>query len=144
MFNIFKKKKKSTRPQNKYTIQQEKEIAYEMAKEYINKVDGILFRYESNLIDMGKDQTEEEKAHIAWIKERQKELWQEERNLKLDNLEINNKIIGVYGALMKEYFAMSEKTDKKIAKKGLPEKYVTTKVDYSEFETDKGAQDGLS
>ena len=39
---------------------------------------------------------------------------------------------------MKEYFAMPEK-DREIAEKGLPEKYVTTKVDLSEFDTDKGA-----
>ena len=138
MFNIFKKKKKSTRPQNKYAIQRDQEIAYEIAKEYINEVDGILFRYKSNLSDMGKDQTEEEKAHIAWIEERQKELWQEKRDLKLDNLEINNKIIGVYATLMKEYFAMPEK-DEAIVEKGLPEKFVTTKVDLSEFYKDKGA-----
>ena len=142
MSNFFKKKLKE-KPKNRWQIQQEYEIAYEMAKDYINDVDGIMFRYKHWLRELGKDQTEEEKAYIAWIKEHQKELWQEERDVTLDTLERNKKIIDVYGKLRKEYFATFKKGDQ-AAREGLPQKYITTKVDYSEFETDKGAKDGLS
>ena len=142
MFNFLKKKKPNKTPQKHYYVD-DPEIAYEMAKKYINDVDGIMFRYQYWLSELGKDQTEEEKAHIAWIKEREKELWQEERDVSFDAIERNNKILDVYGKLLKEYFATFKKGDQ-AAREGLPEKYVTTKVDYSEFETDKGAKDGLS
>ena len=135
MFNFLKKKK----PTAKDRFIEDKDIACEMAKKYINDVDGIMFRYKYWLSEIGKDQSEEEKAHINWIKKRQEELWQEKRDVKLDNVAINNKIIKVYSKLMNEYFAMPEKTDKQIAENGLPEKYVTTKVDLSEFDQEVGA-----
>jgi hypothetical protein len=117
----------------------EQEIAYEMAKELINDVEGIMFRYMYWLSQIGKDQTEAEKAHIAWIEERRSELVKEKRNLDLHDEDRNNKISDVYAKLAREYFEMPVKSDREIAEKGLPEKYVTTKVDLSEFDRDKGA-----
>ena len=146
MFDFFKKNKKEfveQEPQVDKKIRksptQDEEIAYLEAKDYINDVQGIMSRYTYWLSQIDKDQTEEEKAHIAWINTREKELWQEEHDLDLYNKAKNNKIIDVYSKLMKEYFAMPVKSDKEIEEKGLPEKYVTTKVDLLEFDQDKGA-----
>lgn len=134
MFDFLKKKK----PAAKDTFIEDKEIAYEMAKEYIRDVDGALARYTYWLEKTGKDQTKEEKAHLEWILKRRKELWKEESGVDYDNVEANNKIIKTYSKLMKEYFATFKKGDQ-AAKEGLPEKFVTTKVDLSEFEQGKGA-----
>lgn len=124
---------------SKRIFSRDQEMAYEMAKELINDVQGIMVRYTYWLSQIGKDQTEEEKAHISWINAREKELWKEKRDLDRYNEARNNKIRKVYGKLIREYFAMPVKSDREIAEKGLPKKYVTTKVDLSEFDTDKGA-----
>ena len=134
MFNFFKKKK----PTAKDRFIEDKEIAYEMARKYINDVQGIMSRYKHWLRELGKNQSEEEKAHIDWVEKRRHELALEKQNLKLDNLAINNKIIKVYGKLLNEYFATFKKGDQ-AAREGLPEKYVTTKVDLSEFDQKVGA-----
>ena len=146
MFDFFKKKKKSPRAEQVPQVEkkrksctQEEEIAYLEAKDSINDMMGIMSRYIFWLRELGKDQSDEEKAHIAWIDERQSELGKEKQKLDLFNEALNTKVWHFYAPLIKEYFEMPMKSDKEIAEKGLPEKYVTTKVDLSEFDTDKGA-----
>ena len=145
MFDFFKKNKKEfveQEPQvdkkRRKSPTQDEEIAYLEAEASLRKMQGIMIRYTYWLKELGKDQTEEEKAHIAWIEERNIELGKEKRNLDLYNQAYCTKVWHFYAPLINEYFAIPG-NDKAIAENGLPSKYVTTKVDLLEFDTDKGA-----
>jgi len=92
MFDFFKKNKKEfveQEPQvdkkRRKSPTQDEEIAYLEAKDSLNDMQGIMIRYTYWLKELGKDQSEEEKAHIAWIEEREIELGKEKRNLDLYN-----------------------------------------------------------
>jgi len=149
MFGFLKRKKKEPKPRSSYAIQSDEDIAYEIAKEYIIDIRGILSGYTYWLKQIGKDQNEAEKAHIAWVDARHRELTKEMQNLGIRgtvNEAKNNKIIDVYGDLGNTYheflksLPVKEGLDREVAMVGLPEKFVTTKVDFSEFETlEKGA-----
>jgi len=145
MFGFLKRKEKEPKPRSSYAIQSDENIAYEIAKDYIIDIRGILSRYTYWLKQIGKDQSEAEKAHIAWVDARHGELTEEMQNLRHEgiiNETKNNKIIDVYGKLGNEYHELPG-DDRDVAIAGLPEKFVTTKVDYSEFETlEKGAEHG--
>ena len=145
MFDFFKKKKKSPRAEQVPQVEkkrksctQEEEIAYLEAKDCLNEMQGIMSRYRFWLRELGKDQSDEEKAHIAWIDERQSELGKEKQRLALFNEALNTKVWHFYAPLIKEYFETFKKGNQ-AATEGLPKKYVTTKVDLSEFDTDKEA-----
>ena len=154
MFNFFKKKKpKHTQPSKKPepTIG-EIEISYEMARDAIRSIDGILFRYTYWLEKIGKDQSEDEKAYIEWIKKRQRELWQEERDVEgysFNNKALYDAISDFYWKLDREYtqwwkekFPDAEHIGEEIAKHGLPDKFVTSKMDYSAFDNVKKGENG--
>jgi len=147
MFNLFKKKKpKHTQPSKSQepTIG-EIEISYEMARDAIRSIDGILFRYKYWLKKIGKDQSEEEKAYIEWIEKRQRELWQEERDVEgynFNNKALYDAISDFYWKLDREYMDLPG-NDRDIAINGLPDKFVTSKMDYSAFDNvKKGENDG--
>jgi len=147
MFNFFKKKKpKHTQPsKNPEPTIGEIEISYEMARDAIRSIQGILSRYKYWLKKIGKDQSEEEKAYIEWIEKRRRELVQEERDVEgynFNNKALYDAISDFYWKLDREYMDLPG-NDRDIAINGLPDKFVTSKMDYSAFDNvKKGENDG--
>ena len=61
------------------------------------------------------------------------ELGKEEQLLDCANDEMIQDVRSTYGALIREYYSIDLKDRKKMAPKGLPEKFWTTKVDFSKY-----------
>ena len=124
-----------------------------MARDAIRSIDGILSRHTYWLKKIGKDQSEEEKAYIEWIEKRCSELVQEERDVEgynFNNKALYDAISDFYWKLDREYtqwwkekFPDVKHIGKKIAKHGLPDKFVTSKMDYSAFDNiEEGEKNG--
>jgi len=104
----------------------DQEIAYEVAIKYINEMRG-LFSRQMAIID-------DEKKKDAYLK-RWLELGKEEDRLDGFNDAMIKDVIDTYSELYKEYYNMDD-SEEEIAAKGLPEKFLTTKIDYAKYKKD--------
>jgi len=102
----------------------DQEIAYEMAMNYINEIQGLLSRQKALFND-------EDKRDV-YLK-RISEFFKEESLLDGFNDAMIKDVIDTYSELIIEYGEMFRRGEG-IKSKELPEKFLTTKVDYAKYE----------